>query len=396
MTRIYCFNPAHDMALANNTPFYKSPGEIVRMAYDLAVLPGWYSGEGKVKIDEWRQVELLRSQVCGTGLFPDVEWTLEWESGEYVPWGWDPALLRILRLAGVDENFLLTDSQMERIRYLAGRQRCVEILERLRTLPGMCGEAVACHSLYEVGAYMSEVGEIVLKAPWSGSGRGLMKVSPATWTRSAEGWVGRILRTQGEVMAEPLYERVCDFAMEFFADGTGDVSFIGYSWFETDTHGNYKGNRLCSDERIEEMLSVYVSSEVLLQLRKSMTVALSSMLKSDYRGCLGVDMMVCRINSEFRVHPCVEINLRMNMGVVAHEVNLHLVHHQSVGYFRVEHYSGKGLAVECHNSMKKKYPLQIVDGKIRSGYFSLTGVDSDTCYHIYILVDADGFPCLVG
>lgn len=388
MARIYFFNPAHDMALANNTPFYKSPDEIVRMAYDLAVLPGWYSSGGKVKIDEWRQVDLLRSQSVGTGLFPDTEWTLEWESGEYVPWGWDPALLHRLRRAGVDEECLPTDSQMERIRYLSGRQRCVEMLEELKSVPGMCGEAVVCRSLHEVGIYMSEVGRIVLKSPWSGSGRGLMKVSSATWSQSVEGWVERILRTQGEVMAEPLYERACDFAMEFFADGTGNLFFLGYSWFETDIHGNYKQNRLCSDECIEKMLSVYVSPDVLSQLKKSLTIALSSLLKGDYKGYLGVDMMICRMNGEFRIHPCVEINLRMNMGIVAHEVNLRLVHPQSVGYFRVEHYAGRGLALDSHQSMKAQHPLQVVDGKIQRGYFSLTGVDPDTCYQIYILVDA--------
>ncbi len=134
--RIYCFNPAHDMALANNTPFYKAPDEIVRMAYDLAVLPGWYGRQNaKVKIDEPKQAELLRSQTDCEELFPDMEWTLKWESCEYVPWGWDPSLLHTLRLAGVDEDFLLTDPQMERIRCLSGRQQCIRILEALRPVP---------------------------------------------------------------------------------------------------------------------------------------------------------------------------------------------------------------------------------------------------------------------
>ena len=38
---IYYFNPENDMALANFTPYYKAPAEIVRMANDLAALPAW-------------------------------------------------------------------------------------------------------------------------------------------------------------------------------------------------------------------------------------------------------------------------------------------------------------------------------------------------------------------
>lgn len=40
---IFYFNPEQDMALANNTPYYKMPAEIGRMADDLAVLPAWFA-----------------------------------------------------------------------------------------------------------------------------------------------------------------------------------------------------------------------------------------------------------------------------------------------------------------------------------------------------------------
>ncbi len=383
---IYCFNPAHDMALANNTSFYKAPDEIMRMAYDLAVLPGWYAGKGKVKINEWRQVELLRSQLGSGELFPEAEWTVQWESGRYMPWGWNPALLHTLRLAGVDEGFLLTDSQMKRIRELSGRQQCVAIQEAMREIQGVCGESCVCKSLRDVHCCMSEVGEVVLKAPWSGSGRGLVRVSSATWTESVEGWIGRILRTQGEIMAEPLYEKVCDFAMEFFADGAGNLFFIGYSLFDTDTHGNYKENRLLDDDRILQLLSSYVPVDLLLDVKIELMDRLSSMLKSDYRGYFGVDMMVCRQNGSYCVHPCVEINLRMNMGIVAHVVNRSLVHSRSEGYFRVEHYPVRGEALETHCSMKERHPLQLSDGRILNGYLSLTGVDADTRYQVYIII----------
>ena len=71
--------------------------------------------------------------------------------------------------------------------------------------------------------------------------------------------MSRVLRVQGEIMVEPLYNKVCDFAMEFYADGNGSVSFVGYSLFDTDAHGNYKGNFLLSDGQIKRFCrSIYL------------------------------------------------------------------------------------------------------------------------------------------
>ncbi len=43
---LYIFNPWHDMALANFTPYYRVPAEIVRMSNDLSFLPLWYAPDG--------------------------------------------------------------------------------------------------------------------------------------------------------------------------------------------------------------------------------------------------------------------------------------------------------------------------------------------------------------
>lgn len=45
---VYLFNPDYDMAMANFTPYYKSPAEIMRMIADLSVLPWWFAGRRKL------------------------------------------------------------------------------------------------------------------------------------------------------------------------------------------------------------------------------------------------------------------------------------------------------------------------------------------------------------
>ncbi|WP_455782528.1 hypothetical protein [Phocaeicola coprocola] len=385
---IYLFNPENDMALANFTPYYKAPSEIIRMANDLSVLPAWYAPEGStIKVDSLSRVSLWREQCPASDFLPDVIWSAEWENMPYKPWGWSPSLLYTLRKAGVNDSFLLSDMQMGQIRVLSGRQCCVKILESFSRMDGLCGKAMTCNSMTQVKKYITSLEKCVLKAPWSGSGRGIMYVSSKEWNDSAEGWVSRVLRVQGEIMVEPLYNKVCDFAMEFYADGNGSVSFVGYSLFDTDAHGNYKGNFLLSDGQIKKILSQYIPDEVFDNVCRTMEESLASLLNKDYCGFLGVDMMICLEDGKYLLHPCVEINLRMNMGVVSHTIFNRYVHCLSHGKYIVKYYSEDGEAWDAFCQMKATYKLNLCDGKLAEGYMPLTPVKQDTHYHAFLLLD---------
>lgn len=396
---VYLFNPDYDMAMANFTPYYKAPAEIQRMADNLSVLPVWFAGEGSgVKVDSLERVALFRRQlgeICPegegrevlSGLLSSVDWTEQWPSARYVPWGWTPALLHRLRLEGVDEEFLPSAEEMQRIRYLSSRERCLEILPAFAGWEGICGEMKACKQLTEVDTFIRERGQVILKAPWSGSGRGLWKVSAASWNAQLAGWASRILKVQGRLMAEPIYDKVADFAMEFFSDENGEVRFVGYSYFETDVHGNYKANRLLSNTAIEERLSRYVSLERLSCIGACLEASLKKLLGQAYQGYLGVDMMVCRVEDGYRIHPCVEINLRMNMGVLSRILYDRYVHPLSEGEYVVEHYLREGEALSFHREMVEKYPLEWKEGKVASGYLPLTPVREDTRFQAYLRVE---------
>lgn len=385
---MYLFNPENDMALANFTPYYKTPSEIARMAADLSVLPAWYAPSGSmIKVAGLSQVILFREQCMAPGLFPQMEWSDVWENVSYSPWGWNPALLYTLRSAGVSDTFLLSDEQMDRLRFFSGRQRCVEVLEALSDIPSVCGRAVVCSEMSEVKEYVSLFGQSMLKTPWSGSGRGLNRISPLSWTKSIEGWVARTLRVQKEIMVEPLYNKVCDFAMEFCIDGNGVVGFAGYSLFETDMHGNYKGNLLLSDEDIQAFLFKYISAETLLRVKKGLMKELSVLLRGEYKGFLGVDMMICLDEGKYFLHPCVEINVRMNMGVVSRILFDRYVHPQARGRYVVEYYSFNEEALNAYSGMCTLYPLRLLEGRLYKGYFPLTPISKNTRYVAYLILD---------
>ena len=46
MGKLYYFNPDTEMAIANGSPYYTPPANIVRMADELAYLPAYFSEQG--------------------------------------------------------------------------------------------------------------------------------------------------------------------------------------------------------------------------------------------------------------------------------------------------------------------------------------------------------------
>lgn len=406
--KFYLFNPEHDMALASFSPYYMVPAEISRMRNDLSALPAWFADkDGVVGVISDDYIKDFSEQCIPKGVKPygqllDVEACSQWSQGsgmeQIVPWGWDPALVQRLKLLGVDSCLLPNEETLQSIKVLSGRQQCVRVLSDFNEIRDVCGEAKVCASLDEVHNFLVSHRDVILKAPWSGSGRGLTRTSLSTWTPNLEGWVARILRTQGNIMAEPIYNKVLDFAMEFHLSSENCLTFAGYSLFETDTHGNYKENVLASNENIIARLSRYVAVERLEEVKQHLLDSLRKMFVADshqlevanYIGYFGVDMMICEettasAETAFFIHPCVEINLRMNMGVVARLLFDRYMDLHSEGSYVVEHYNKDGEALEHDSKLRTMHPSCIKEGKMVEGYFPLTPVTTSTRYQCYII-----------
>ena len=123
----------------------------------------------------------------------------------------------------------------------------------------------------------------MLKAPYSSSGKGL-RWGHAVYEPVLANWCRRILKSQGGVVVEPLYNKVEDFAMEFYAEG-GNVRFAGYSLFRTDSNGAYEGNSLVSDQEIETLLCEKIERTALRALKFALPSLLSDWLHgSGYQG----------------------------------------------------------------------------------------------------------------
>ena len=220
------------------------------------------------------------------------------------PWGWDLALRALLKRSGVGEQLLPTDGKLERIRLLSHRRTSARLLPLLQT-DGTIGEAYECTTTEQVAALKEQYGQVVVKAPWSSSGRGVRFDENAAW-------VSNVIARQGSVMVEPYYNKVKDFGMEFESTDQG-IRYVGLSLFHT-RNGAYTGNILATEQAKRERMGRYVSLDLLDTVSQQVAQQLDL---GDYRGPFGIDMMVVRGDDGFLLHPCVEINLRRTMGHVA-------------------------------------------------------------------------------
>ena len=372
---LHIFNPDHDLALASGLENFTAPHAGRQLRHDLAWLPALWAEDGDtVIVDSEEQAQRgmtrlkrLAKQMPAKnfstirfGLSRNLIGQLEGLTGQLepligqldastaqlgqaariqptaiAPWGWNAALRAQLIRTGVSETLLPTLQQMDAIRRLSHRRTAAQLLKQLREASpsqDLTGTATECFTIEEVESLILQQPRLVLKAPWSSSGRGVRFVA-GSLNDSVTGWLRNVIRQQGSIMAEPYYNKVKDFGMEFTSDGMGHVSYLGLSLFHTQ-NGAYTGNLLATETYKQEILSRYLPASLLTNVQESICRLLSPTIGQLYKGPFGIDMMVVsganpidRLSAERHLpekeaqipilHPCVEINLRRTMGHVA-------------------------------------------------------------------------------
>lgn len=377
------------MALASGETNYMAPASARQMASDLALLPMWYAEAGSaVLAPSAYNADFLKtkSELLGMDVAlltePEVADGKDWK---FSPWGWDPALRKRLMTLGAGQTELPSADYMNILREHSHRLQAVKLLPGLRLNEYFCGESFYLSTLAECSAFVEGREACLLKAPLSGSGKGL-NWCKGIFTTFISGWCARVAASQGGVVGEPIYNKVEDFALEFYSDGCGGVRFVGCSMFSTNEHGAYTGNLLASDGQIEEIIARYLPLEKLERIREALRTELASVYGYTYTGYLGVDMMICRQDKEnkYLVHPCVEINMRMNMGVVARLFYDRFAAPGSKGRFTVEYVPDNGALRARHEQDMRNHPLIVENGRLLSGYLPLVPVTGKNCYRAYV------------
>lgn len=385
--KLHIFNPENDLALADGGFNYCPPPAAMHIAKDLAALPLWFAAPGDaVLLQEETDMEYHSRMSEQFGLPKLYESSLQPQITSIAPWGWSPQMRHRVKSMGFAESLLPSKEEIASIRDLSNRKNVIEVLSRLSNfgteIPPM---PVYVESIDDAAEFVNSHPRSVVKAPWSGSGKGILW-GIGSFERPMEQFCRGIIRRQGGLLCEHYLNAKVEFAMEFLALEKG-VEFIGYSLFNTE-NGAYSGNILATEEVIETELCTYKPEVQLQEVKKQLCSIMGELLKgSGYNGYFGIDMMVYDNGDGARLNPCMEINLRMNMGTTALLFYKNFVSDCSTGKYRVEYFKNSGEAFKAHCAMHDAYPLAISNGKITEGYINLSPVTTESKYMAYAILE---------
>ncbi|WP_337668788.1 hypothetical protein [Prevotella sp.] len=352
---LHIFNPEHDIALSYDVPHISVPHAAQELRMNLGFLPALWAADGDCVLVEDIKFALKSAapfkKLMADVLFVEKKDLAELPIDGVKPWGWDKRIRAELLESGVDERILPVDKELQFVRTISDRCNTTNVLAELRRgIEGRtCGEAFRCNSIGEVEDVCAAHRSVVVKCPWSSSGRGLRYVD-GKMDDAKRAWVEKSIMRQGHVMVEPHYNKVCDFAVEFVSDGKGRVESRGLSVFHT-SNGKYTGNVIASEEEKRMRISRYVDLELLDRVVDRIEKLFSDMLGSEYKGPFGVDMMAVAdvVTGRLLLHPCVEMNMRRTMGHVALALtqkplqfaSMMSITHKVNYQFRIERIEGK-------------------------------------------------------
>lgn len=281
------FNPEHDLCLANGGPHYVPPASALRFAREgTAIMQVLYPGAQVMPV----------AQADSAFIAAWIARQPEGHISAIVPWGWNAALAASLLKVGVPAQWLPSTATLAHWRQLQHRS----------TLLPLQPDSHAVQTPRQVEALLASHPRLVLKAPWSGSGRGLRWVDHAL-TPLDQQWMQKVVAAQQCVIAEPRRHVAADFALLYHIHH-GQLRFVGYSLFNAD-RGVYRSNLLLPDSQIASRVG-YTEA-----MRSHLESWLLAHIAPHYEGPLGVDHI---LDSEGHIH-ISELNLRHTMGLVAHQ-----------------------------------------------------------------------------
>lgn len=312
--RLWLFNPENDIALAHGSARFTPPMAAVQLARSGATLPFWLADKGDRVLCRGVNDRWLADIQSRFGIEAEP-----WDGSTDLapsPWGWSHAARQTFIEAGFDPSQLPSDNELDTLRRLSHRRTSALVANALQPLLpfAIWPAAREAFTTDDIAAAVA-AGPCVVKAPWSSSGRGIAFVDADTLPKQLSRFAGTI-RRQGSVMVERQARRLLDFAM-LFDYSYGHCQFVGYSVFDTMTTGAYTGNYVEPQDRLLDRITAHVPAEHIVRLQTAMPQALAATLGTDYRGPVGVDMLVADTPDGPMLHAVVEVNLRYTMGRVA-------------------------------------------------------------------------------
>lgn len=343
---IHVFNPEHDIMLATMDTIQRPPKAACRLRHDLGFMPALAAEDGDwVWVNDIRhtvnQCRHINKYLRNVKFVDDKTLRQHFtkanamklmanEEVRIKPWGWDAAIKQELMSLGIPNSLLRSDETLSLIKIISNRnwatQNLLPHLLEVNTDVPLIGESLYLCDEQSVLSYLNKHKNIVVKAPWSSSGRGIRYIY-GSGDHSVNGWIKNVIQKQGGVMVEPYYKKLMDFGLEFEFINSEEVTFKGISLFKNDK-SNYNGNLIVTEQEKYRILEKYISSESILKIAQAIIDVMRPHCLCTQQTHFGIDLMIIHgidpDTEKIYLHPCIEMNFRQTMGHLAIDVEQHL------------------------------------------------------------------------
>jgi hypothetical protein len=330
--KLFYFNPSCEMAVANGHTSYMPPQKINKFENDLEVLPLWLAAGKDLlltrnPVDKIFTETLSKLGIAMPRFIQSVPQLNRENISELHPWGWSPAVHKKLEAFKAQCASTWNGNPMcswnETHKEMLSRLSGLELYEKfeaklapehtLLETPTKPLIVSSPEQLFDIQKSMSF--PIVLKTPWSASGRGLFKIDKPGSTAFTNRHISGKLKQQGFLLAEPFLEKIQDVSFHFWSGKQG-IRYLGCTFFKTDRAGQFLG--CYTHAPILEELKYFPLNESIEQAKQVLQQSLENMkLYTRYHGPVGIDAIFFRNkNNAVKLHPCIEMNLRYTMGLM--------------------------------------------------------------------------------
>ncbi len=396
MRDIYIFNPTGEMAIANSMVSYMPPRKLKKFEDDIAFLPAFYSSDDDIIvtpnkpdnefIELWQQVGLSNLNFVSSlnELTEDYNYLK--------PWSWNPVIHhktkalkeKCSEIFKSSPNFNWKDTNRDFFSRITTNTIQNYIKENLSSDNiEIVTPAILIDSLKEVEKWLSQNNSAILKMPWSSSGRGIHSINPPKGLRINPLWINGAIKQQGFITIEPLLNKVFDFSTQLYLKANGEIDFFGTSFFINDNKGHFIGGSV-NWPHYQSEITDFLTNSILNEVAQKLIISLKSLHPQNfYEGPIGIDGIVYKNDIEqLKIHPCVDINWRYNMGMV----NISLpkyVKSNSIGTWKVGSFKPGEWNSFIENKQKNQ-PLIIDDNKIVSGFIHMTPKNTSSNFGVWL------------
>ncbi|QZT37734.1 hypothetical protein K5X82_02280 [Halosquirtibacter xylanolyticus] len=401
---IYIFSATNELEIANGLHSYTPAKHLRDFERDLSFLPYYFGEEGDILLMEQKPsdkfIESLKVLHLPNIRIHSMQETQQMLASKTInskqklaPWGWSPrmhhkldSLKRHISLHPFEQKWETSYKEVysrvfarDILKTLLSNSTQKKIYIDKNDIP------MVITKRDEVHQHFQQHGNIVVKTPLSSSGRGMIFLHDDKIHDTYNQWIDGALKTHGYLMVEKKVNKLYDLSLHFEVKNN-QIDYLGQASFFTLENGQYEGNNLQPfPEEMEDQQKEFVQNHIKQCVEDLLSAFYIHNLTNIYQGIIGVDLLLLKdAKGNMRLQPCLEMNMRYNMGTVTLALRKRLPNNVN-GFWKVERL-GRQDPMEFDRIMKQKYPLEIDnEGKIRKGYKALIEPTPSTLFACYMI-----------